>query len=54
MEALLSELSIDPTHIQLEKISVSNVRNLKTVRQHVECRSYVFSSLDEKNLRNAL
>ena len=32
MEALLSENSIDPTHIELEKISVSEIWNPKTVR----------------------
>ena len=32
MEALLSELSIDPTHIESKKISVSEIWNLKTVR----------------------
>ena len=32
MEALLSQLSIDPTHIELEKIAVSEIWNLETVR----------------------
>ena len=32
MEALLLELSIDATHIELDKISVKEISNLKTVR----------------------
>ena len=48
MGALLSELSFDPRHIDLENISVSEIWNVRTLWQHVECRSHVFSSLDEK------
>ena len=32
MEALSSELSIDSTHIELEKVSFSNIWNLRTIR----------------------
>ena len=52
MEALLSELSIDPRHIELENISVSEISKVRTVWQNVECRLHVFSSRDEKNLRS--
>ena len=51
MAALLSKLSIDPTYIELENISVSEIWNVRTVWQHIECRWNVFSSLDEKKLR---
>ena len=50
MAARLSELSIDRRHIELENISVSEIWIVRTVRQPVEYRSHVFSSLDEKNL----
>ena len=50
--ALLSELSIDPRHFELGNISVSGIWNVRILWQHVECRSHVFSSLDETNLRN--
>ena len=42
MEALLSELSIDPRHIELENISVSEISKVRTVWQNVECRLHVF------------
>ena len=51
MGALLSELSIDPRHIDLENMSLSEIWRVRTVWQHVECRSHVFSPSDEKNLR---
>ena len=52
MAELSSKLSIDARHIQLENISASEIRNLRTVSYHVDFGSHVFSSLDEKNLRN--
>ena len=52
MGELWLELSLDPTDIELEEISVREIWNLKTVRKNVEFGSHVFSSLDEKNLRN--
>ena len=52
MAALLSDLSIDPRHIMLKKISVREIWNLRTLWKHVDCRWQVFLSLDEKNLCN--
>ena len=51
---ILSELSIDPRNIEFEKFCVGEIWNLRTVWKHVDCRSHVFLSSDERNLRNVL
>ena len=52
VKAVFSKLSIGTTDIELMKVCASEIWNLGSVWKHVDCRWYVFSSLDEKNLRN--
>ena len=37
-------LSINMKGIELEKVSLSNMKNLPTVCEHIDCQSQVFSS----------
>ena len=37
-------LSINVKAIELEKVSLSNMQNVRTISEHTDCRSQVFSS----------
>ena len=52
MAALLLEFAIIGRHTELKNISVSEIWNVRTLWQNVECRSHVLLSLDAKKLRN--
>ena len=39
-----AHLLINMKAIELEKVSLSNMQNLRTVCEHIDCRSQIFSS----------
>ena len=44
MPATLSDLLVTAKAIQLEKLSLADMQNIRTVSKHIDCRWQVFSS----------